>query len=170
MPRPPVAKATKIPVFELTCPHCDEGMESPNGGRLMKSGKIVNWKHVARDVAIVWVVTLVGGFVGAFIPALKQGVFADDVLRAGAVNLIFLPAAYCISGCLVKTNRFRHLSYVAFFAWLTSVLNVFLGYATWGMWISGIVAAYVFMLIGGAISLIIVRDPGINEKEKVSHD
>jgi len=51
-------------------------------------------------------------------------------VAVGVSNLVLGSAAFAISGCLVKVNRFRHLFVVAGVAWLGTLLYVVFGVTT----------------------------------------
>ena len=104
---------------------------------------------VARDVAILWVLTLVGGFVagvagaGPGTPRFVAALFVSNTLL-GIIGFI-------ISGCLVGGRRWKHLFVVALILWLTGLVNMLSG-VTFIQWVFGIVAILIFMGIGGGIS------------------
>ena len=104
---------------------------------------------VARDVAILWVLTLVGGFVagvagaGPGTPRFVAALFVSNTLL-GIIGFI-------ISGCLVGGRRWKHLFVVALILWLTGLVNMLFG-VTFIQWVFGIVAILIFMGIGGGIS------------------
>ena len=104
---------------------------------------------VARDVAILWVLTLIGGFV-AGVAGAAPGTprFAAAILVS---NTLLGIIGFIISGCLVGGRRWKHLFVVAVILWITSLINIFFG-VTLMQWAFGIIAGLIFMAIGGGIS------------------
>ena len=130
-------------------PESTEIQQSPLGSA---QSSRPGWTVVLRDVGIVWVLTLLGGFVVGLGGA--TGVRAQ--LASGAATLLFGTVAFTIAGCLTPVNRFRHLSLVASVAWATSFVNLLLGFATLSTWILGIVVTFVVMAAGGGLSFLFV--------------
>jgi hypothetical protein len=111
---------------------------------------------ILRDVAILWVLTGLGGIVaGAAGP--RQP--AESVWTSTGValsNVLFSIVGFTISGCLAKGNRWKHLAYVALFAWCSGIVNVFFG-LPFESWLSGAVVLPLLMGIGGGLSYLIKR-------------
>ena len=80
-------------------------------------------------------------------------------VAGGVSNLVLGSAAFAISGCLVKVNRFRYLFVVAEVAWLGTLLYVVFGVATTERWMFTLLAILAMMGIGGGISYLFVRLP-----------
>lgn len=113
----------------------------------------IRWRAVARDVGIVVLFSVLGGFV--------VGVAGTDsqrtVIALGISNVLFGIVAFAIVGCLTPTNRFKHLAIVAAVAWLLSVVNViFFGVPVVG-WLISLAITAVVTAIGGGISLLLVK-------------
>jgi len=71
-------------------------------------------------------------------------------------NLVFGVIGFTISGCLVRVERFKHLTIVAVGVWLAGLVNVvFMGFPI-GQWVAGIFLAFLMMGIGGAVSFLFV--------------
>lgn len=113
-------------------------------------------KAVIRDVIIVWIFTFIGGwFIGL---TAGQGGFAglESLMSIIALsNLILGTIAFCISGCMMQEDRWKHLAIVATFAWLTSIANVIAGWVTLGQWMLSIVWMFVMAGAGGGLSFLI---------------
>ena len=67
----------------------------------------LNWKGVARDVGIVFVLTFLGGLVVGLTSGLTGA--EVNVIAIALSNIVFGTVGFTISGCIVKINRFRHL-------------------------------------------------------------
>ena len=104
---------------------------------------------LARDVAILWALTLMGGFV-AGVAGAGPGT-PRFVMTMLVSNTIFSIVGFIISGCLVGGRRWKHLFAVAIVVWLTGLINLLFG-VTFIQWLFGIVALLIFMAIGGGIS------------------
>jgi hypothetical protein len=114
----------------------------------------IDWRSVLRDALGV----LLLGFLGEWV----VGAVGDDpsggILAVSAV--VLMAAGFCVSGCLVKQARFKHLTLVAVGAWLigTSVNAISQG----GSFVPSLrvlVLVVVAMLLGGLVSFAIVRPP-----------
>ena len=117
----------------------------------------VNIKAIIRDVAIVWGLTFIGGFVIGLSGGLK-GDPQRGQLALVASNFFLGTVAFVISGCLAPYPRWRHLGYVALGSWLTSIINVFILHVTIGQWVASSIFISIIMGLGGGISYIFKRD------------
>jgi cation transport ATPase len=113
------------------------------------------WPAVFRDVALVWVLTLLAGFV----VGLGGPTGERRQLPYGAASFVFGTVAFTIAGCLTPVHRFRHLSVVAAITWATSIVNVLLGLGTIGAWTLSIVFSFALVAAGGSLSFLFVRQP-----------
>ena len=77
----------------------------------------LNWKALARDIAIVWVAMNLGGLVVGFVGAVLLGPNAimdpRVQLSLSFSSFVFGIVGFTIAGVLVKVRRFRHLFIVA---------------------------------------------------------
>jgi len=113
----------------------------------------MRWRAIIRDVIIIWILTALAGFVVGV-----TGVGGDRyILGIALANLIFGTVGFCISGCLAKSNRWKHLSIVAVFVWLVGFINVIIIPVTIVSWFSGIIFIFIMMGIGGSLSYIFVK-------------
>lgn len=119
----------------------------------------IDWFIVARDVLMILVLLFV---VMAATVTTVQGIPVNAFV---AIVFLCLSLGFCLSGCLKREGRFLHLAIVGVGVWLLgSILNS----ATRGfpleMWLKlGAVAVLPIagaLLVGGAVSLAIVRTPG----------
>ena len=111
------------------------------------------WKAVARDVIIIWIFTAIGGFlIGIATTGSKLPMAAIAVS-----NIILGIVGFCISGCMTEEHRWGHLSSVAIFVWLTSIINVLIGPFSLVNWIMGSIFICIMMGIGGGISFLIKK-------------
>ena len=117
-------------------------------------------KAIIRDVIIVWIFTTAGGFLVGF--AALNASLGELVFALGLSNTILAAIAFCISGCMIQEDRWKHLAIVAIFVWLTSIVNVIMELFTIGDWIFSIVWIFVWAGLGGGLSLIIKPNQNIN--------
>jgi hypothetical protein len=114
---------------------------------------------IIRDVAIVWVLTAIGGFVAGFATGGSAESNPGRALAAIVVsNFLLGTVAFTIAGCLAPPPRWRHLCFVALGAWLTSLINVVFFKVTIAQWFSGIMFMGIIMAIGGGLSYLFKRD------------
>jgi hypothetical protein len=103
----------------------------------------INVAAIARDVALLLALTFIAGFI------------STATMRPFSVSL-FCIVGFCISGCLAKGNRWKHLGCVALFTWLTSIANVFLGLA-FEFWLLSVFGVFAWMGVGGGLSYLFKR-------------
>jgi hypothetical protein len=110
----------------------------------------LDWITVARDA--------VGAVVLQALAAYAARVWSGASNAVPAFAFAGLVAAFCISGCLAPEARFRHLVGVACLVYLLGVL-IALGGGGAGLTglIQALVQVIVAMLLGGLLSLAIVR-------------
>ena len=115
----------------------------------------IRFGPIIRDVAIVWVLTAIGGFlVGLAGGATGQNPQAILVVS----NLLLGTVAFTIAGCLAPPPRWRHLGFVALGSWLTSLINVVFFKVTIAQWFASIIFLGIIMSIGGGISYLFKKD------------
>jgi hypothetical protein len=113
-----------------------------------------DWRAVLRDALAV----LLAGFLGGVIGRKIGGESNLGILMLFVV--ILMTAGFCVSGCLAKQARFRHLTLVAAGVWLISTIARAVstgGTFVWSMTDVGLIVAA--MLLGGLVSLAIVKTP-----------
>ena len=115
----------------------------------------VDPRKVARDVVLLIILSMLGGFVAGLATAgtSNAGQFTMGVAVANVVTII---SGFAISGALCPGNRWPHLSWVAFFAWIPGAFNMLLG-LSFVDWLLGLPMMYVFMGVGGALSPLLRR-------------
>jgi len=116
----------------------------------------IRWLVVLRDVAIVFGLTFVGGFVIGVVGGLRGE--PVNVLVLGVSNLITATIGFSIVGSLTREKRWAHLAVVAVGAWLTGLANVALGTTNIFQWVAGIFFVAATMGVGGAISCLIRKN------------
>jgi len=119
----------------------------------------MRWGAIIRDVIIIWILTALAGFVVGITGAEGN----RYVLGIAFANLIFGTVGFCISGCLSKSNRWKHLNIVALGVWLVGLINVSIIPITIISWFFGIIFIYIMMGIGGGLSCIFVKTPKVIE-------
>jgi hypothetical protein len=109
---------------------------------------------ILRDAVIVYLLSFMGGLI--------VGLTAHEPLSnprpAAALvisNLLFCIFGFTISGCLATGNRWKHLAYVALFAWFAGVVNVIFTPVTIETWLLGVLVMPFLAAIGGVLSLLI---------------
>ena len=114
------------------------------------------WKAVIRDIIMIWILKSIGEII-------------IDVASAGSEIPLFAPIGFsiiflviigfCISGCLIADNRWKHLIIVAVFVWLTSIVNIFFRPITFTFknWLLSILITFIMMAIGCGLSFLFVR-------------
>jgi hypothetical protein len=115
----------------------------------------MRWGTIIRDIIIIWILTALAGFVVGVTGAKGQ----QFILGIAFANLIFGTVGFCISGCLAKSNRWKHLNLVALGVWLVGLINVIVMPITIVSWFFGIIFIYTMMGIGGGLSYIFVKTP-----------
>jgi hypothetical protein len=117
----------------------------------------INWIAVARDVSIVFGLVLVSSFAAVQI---VQGMGEEVTpLVIGLSNIFWGTVGFTISGCLAKTQRFKHLFMVAVGLWLVSFVNVAMGLTPVQFWAVGFFLILLMMGLGGGLSYLFVRTP-----------
>lgn len=117
---------------------------------------------VARDVLLVLVILSVAVQVAA---RAFQGL---DLGSAVTVCFVGLAAGFCLVGCLSPKERFSHLGVVAVGVWLlanllNSITRGFPVESTWMLALGSVLPVAGAALLGGAISLAVVRTPALEE-------
>src|SRR5436309_5634603 len=115
---------------------------------------------VLRDVAILWCLTGIGGFiVGAASGPEGYGSIATGLteraqIAIGLSNLLLCTVGYAISGCLARGNRWQHLCYVTLGVWFSSLINVLFFGVTLAEFIWMLPLLGMTMVLGGGISFL----------------
>ncbi|EEF59018.1 hypothetical protein Cflav_PD2067 [Pedosphaera parvula Ellin514] len=113
---------------------------------------------IVRDVALIFVLNLIGGFIAA-VAANGTQKGEQQFLRAILLcNLSFGTLGFTISACLAPGNRWRHLHYVGLGVWLTGLINVVFAGIGIGQWVLSLFVIFIMEVIGGAISYAFKRD------------
>lgn len=111
----------------------------------------LNWLIVLRDVLMVLVI---GTFGTLLLKFLVHG------LGELALAVVMLSVGFCISGCLVREGRFKHLLVVALGVWLLRLGMGLISRPDYApSMLIGLVIVFVAMLVGGLLSFAFVR-PG----------
>lgn len=113
-----------------------------------------SWKDPLRDAAMIYVITLFGGFVEGFTGAMAG---QESPSTSKAMSIVTFVLGFTIVGCSTKHERSKHLPVVALLVWLVNLSNVPLGFKTFPDWVQSILLFMLYMLIGGAFSYIFVR-------------
>ena len=117
----------------------------------------IRWSALIRDVSIVFGLVLASSFAAVqIIQAMGEEVTA---LVIGLSNIFWGTVGFTISGCLAKTERFKHLFMVAVGLWLVSFVNVVMGMTPVQFWAVGFLLILLMMGLGGGLSYLFVRTP-----------
>lgn len=118
-------------------------------------GKQFRLKAVIRDVAIVFFLTAIGGFmVGVFIGLTKKQELFMPLIALS--NMVLGVIGFAISGYLTPRNRWNHLAWVMLITWVASLINLLFGFS-FAQWLAGGIFTVLMMLIGGGISFLFKR-------------
>lgn len=122
-------------------------------------------KTILKDVAILWVLTFIGGLI------LGVGLGAAGVqgpsgqIAIGLSNVLFSIVGFCISGASAKINRFNHLIKVAIAFWLINAINIVVVHVSITQWVSSLPITLIAMGIGGGISFLFSPSPTISPND-----
>ena len=121
--------------------------------------RLSSWR-ILRDVAILWVLTAVGGFaIGLTIGRTAPNPATVAMYIAGS-NIVLGIIGFVISGSLARGPRWPHLAIVALGLWATSLINVFFMGFSLGQWLLGGFMIALMMGMGGGLSYVFKRsDP-----------
>ncbi len=118
----------------------------------------LNWKRVGLDVLIIFVLTLIGGFiVGAILGSSGSLTSNSVILWTALSNIIFASAGFAYSAYKTTVNRWAHLVAVGGCVWALSLINVIMQYATIQDWLLSIIPIIVFIGIGGGIGTLLAK-------------
>ncbi len=127
----------------------------------------IKWLRVVRDVVILTIMFAIGGFIA--------GLARGAMPTKGAMfvsSLLMGTIGFCLCGCLTIENRWKHLFIVAVGVWLINCLpylpNLPVSLLAYVLNVSII---FIPMIIGGAISVVLVKAPRqiecrVDESEK----
>jgi len=118
----------------------------------------VDWLTVARDVLLILVLLFL------IVVGLARAVGGLDLNAAFWVSFLAMTIGFVVTGCLSPKARFSHLPFVAVGVWLLgTVLNAITrGFpieAVWQMGLQSVLPVLGSMLMGGVLSLAIVKTP-----------
>lgn len=120
----------------------------------------IKWLRVVRDVVIVTIFLAIGGFI--------IGSTAGIVTKQAMVvpSLLLGTLGFCLCGCLIVENRWKHLFIVALGVWLLNCLPQLpsLPFSVLA-WVLNVAIIFVPMLIGGTLSLALARTPKKKEEK-----
>ena len=115
----------------------------------------LQWKTIARDIVIIFILTFIGGICVALIGDITG--MAVTSVGLALSNLLFGSAGFAYSSAKISENRWSHLAVVALGVWVLSSTNVMFGLVTPANWLVAIIPVFVFMAIGGAIGALIAK-------------
>jgi|SRR6185436_14288661 len=151
-----------IPLHQVlkVCPPIPQASQSqiPETSPQQSRANPVRSGPIIRDVAIIWALTFIGGFIVSIAGGASSLDQSQYVLAIAASNLLLGTVGFTISGVLAPLGRWRHLGIVAFWVWITGLLNVLLNVVTIPQWIGGSIFVAMMMGLGGALSYLFKRD------------
>jgi hypothetical protein len=110
------------------------------------------WKAVIRDVVIIYIFTGIGGVLIGIVAGSQPPTTA-----LGFANILLGSIGFCLVGCMTDNKRWQHLTIVAVFVWLTSILNAIFLPFSFTHWLFGLVINFIIMAIGGGLSFLFVK-------------
>jgi len=122
----------------------------------------MDWRSVLRDALGVLLLGFLGGLIGDAI--------SGDASRGirTVSTIVLMTAGFCLSGCLAKRARFKHLALVAVGVWVIgTIVSAVSADGSFILSLGDLVLVVVAMLVGGLISLAIVRSPPAAEPPAV---
>jgi hypothetical protein len=114
----------------------------------------IEWRSVLRDALGVLLIGSLGGWAG--------GALSDEPNGAvpSASAVVLMTVGFCVSGCLAKQARFKHLALVAMGVWLIgTILKLISPDGSLVQLLAALPQIFLAMLLGGLVSLAIVRPP-----------
>lgn len=116
----------------------------------------MNFKLILRDVAIIFGLTFVGGFVIGVLGAILSIPEQTAPLLIGLSNIVLGIIGFTIAGTSNPPQRWKHLLLVALCLWPLGLLNLLAG-VTFVQWIFSIIVILFMMAVGGVISMAVSR-------------
>lgn len=118
----------------------------------------LNWKRVALDVLIIFVLTLIGGFiVGAVLGSTAALTSNSVILWTALSNIVFASAGFAYAAYKTSQNRWAHLVAVGGCVWVLGIINVIMKFASIQDWLLSIIPIIVFVAIGGGIGTLLAK-------------
>jgi FtsH-binding integral membrane protein len=115
-------------------------------------------KLYVRDVAIVILLSFVGGFIGGFILGVARINEPEIVtIVIAIISIVSTVAGFWIVGCLSKKStmqRFNYLGYVGISVWLFGLINILIGLSNITQWVLSVIFVLICLAIGGGLSLL----------------
>jgi len=112
----------------------------------------INVKSVVIDIAILFALTFIGGFIAG--AAAGQNPSVGSIFVA---SFLMLTIGFCISGCKNLVGRWKHLLTVAIFYWLIDAGIQGLFFSSASRLLTLLVLVLITMGTGGALSFLFVR-------------
>jgi hypothetical protein len=114
----------------------------------------IGWRTVLRDALAVLLLGFLGALVGGALGGEENAGF-----QAPSV-IVLMAAGFCVSGCLVKGARFKHLVFVAIGVWLIgTITSAISAGGAFVLSLGSVAQIFAAMLLGWLISLAVVRPP-----------
>ena len=112
---------------------------------------------VMRDVAIIYFLTFLGGFIVGVATGGPEHDPRRYMLALRVSDFSHSTLGFAIVGCLSPVARWRHIGMVAFAYWLVSYLSVLFFGITASSWLKSVIGLIAAAAIGGAASYIFRR-------------
>jgi len=133
-------------------PHLQVVQPPPPTKRSVRIGPIL------RDVAIVFALTAIGGFIAGVATGGPQHNPQRFTMALAASNLLLGTIGFTIAGCLAPKPRWNHLAYVALGTWLAGLINVLFFHVKLTQWMTSGFFVLVIMGVGGGLSYVFKKD------------
>jgi hypothetical protein len=114
----------------------------------------IRWKIVLRDIVVIYLVSLLGGFVIGFVCAVQGR--PPSVVGIAISNALSVTIGFAISAALSPVRRWAHIGVALPGVWLTGLPNLLIG-VTLTQWILGLPLLALSMGLGGALSYLLPR-------------
>ena len=109
-----------------------------------------------RDAVIIFVLTVIGGFVVGVIHGIKPFPNEQFMMLIGACNVLLSIAGFTFSASVIGDKRWSHILLVAFILWPMGLVNLLVG-ITIEQWILSLLVLLVCMVFGGILSYLFSR-------------
>ena len=122
---------------------------------MTKPYKELNLKAMALSIAIIFILTVLGGLIVGISGPPKS----RYLLAAGVASMLMSTVGFTISGVIIKKDRFIHLFLIAVCVWILGLLNVIMGQVTFSQWVVSLISVCLTAVVGGGLSYLFRGKP-----------
>ena len=123
----------------------------------MESNSGVNWRFVCIATVLIYLVTMVGGFLIGFMFAASGGPMVGGtkiaVLAVSNISIVFI--GIVIVGAMTPFQRWKNISLVSLGIWLLSVSNIAIGVSNFSQWIFSLILYFFLAGVAGLLSMLV---------------